>query len=50
MTAEQREMRDERVAIMTVEGLSEEEAHAWCNTIPETFGTVNLQKAANSRI
>lgn len=38
MTPEQQEARDERVAIMAVEGMSEEEAEAYCDTKPWLYG------------
>jgi hypothetical protein len=39
MTQDQAENRAERIAIMTVEGMSEEEAHRYCDTKPEQYGT-----------
>lgn len=39
MTPEQREAREERVAIMVVEGMPEAEAEAYCDTKPEMYGT-----------
>ena len=56
MSPEQREVRDERVAIITAEGISERVAHDICNRYPELYGFLNLvqmnrlQKGTNSRI
>ena len=38
MTPEEAENREERVAIMTAEGMSEEEAQAYCDTRPWLHG------------
>lgn len=38
MTPEQQEAREERVAIMTVEGMSEDEAQAYCDTKAWLYG------------
>lgn len=38
MTPEQKEAREERIAIMTREGMSEEEAERYCDTKPMTYG------------
>lgn len=38
MTPAQSEAREERVAIMTVEGMSEEHAQSYCDGDPAQFG------------
>lgn len=38
MTTDQAEARDERVAIMTVEGMSEDDAQAYCDSRPWLYG------------
>ena len=45
MTPEQQEAREERVAIMTVEGMREEEAEAYCNTKPWLYGARPVNEA-----
>jgi hypothetical protein len=35
---DKQEARQERLAIMTVEGISEEEAAAYCDSHPEIYG------------
>jgi hypothetical protein len=41
MTSDQKEAREERVAIMTVEGMSEKDAVKYCNSKPELYGVVD---------
>lgn len=38
------EYRYERVAIMTIEGMSEEDAHRYCDSKPELYGFKPIKK------
>lgn len=38
MTPEQAEAREERIAIMTVEGMSEDDAQKYCDSDPAQYG------------
>lgn len=43
MTPDQAEAREERVAIMTVEGVSEEDAQAYCDTKIFLYGSMHKE-------
>lgn len=40
MSPDQAELREERMAIMMVDGCSEEEAERYCNSVPGLYGFV----------
>jgi hypothetical protein len=42
MTSDQKESRDERVAIMVIEGMSEDAAHTYCDSKPDMYGHRDL--------
>lgn len=47
MTEDQKELRVERIAIMTVEGVSKEYAEKFCDSMPWLYGSEERKEVQN---